>query len=87
MSKKAGPKARDRVPPRAAHAADAPNPPPPEFPPPLKPRPRLFYGLLALLAVWVGILLVLYFTTVYPNRRPQPQAGDAPAAPRETVPQ
>ena len=36
--------------------------------PPLKPRPRLFYALLAMLGVWIAALLVLYATTVYPNR-------------------
>ena len=64
MSKKARPRVQDRTPPAAA--ADAP--PTPDFRPPLKPRPRLFYSLLAVLAVWVISLLVMYFTTVYPNR-------------------
>ena len=63
MSKKARPRVKDRTPP--APAADAP--PPPDLRPPLKPRPRLFYSLLAVLAAWVIGLLVLYFTTVYPN--------------------
>ena len=35
------------------------------FLPPLKPRPRLFYALLAGVGVWVAILLTLYFTTVH----------------------
>ena len=43
-------------------------PPRVQFKPPLKPRPGLFYGLLGLLGVWVGVLLTLYFVTVFPNR-------------------
>jgi hypothetical protein len=72
MSKKsAGAKARDRVPPRGA-GSPAPDAPPVREPavslPPLKPRPRLFYGLLTAFALWVGVLLGLYFFTVYPTR-------------------
>ena len=51
--------------------------------PPLKPRPRLFYALLTALALWVGFLLVLYFTTVYPNRdtqRPHSASGETASA-------
>ena len=64
MSKKARPRVQDRTPPAAA----ADTPPPPDLRPPLKPRPRLFYSLLAVLAAWVIGLLVMYFATVYPNR-------------------
>jgi hypothetical protein len=40
----------------------------PAFKPPLRPRPGLFYATLGMLGVWVGVLLTLYFVTVYPNR-------------------
>ena len=43
----------------------------PTFKPPLKPRPGLFYAMLGLIGVWVGVLLTLYFVTVYPNRHHQ----------------
>jgi len=35
---------------------------------PLTPRPGLFAILLLGFAVWLGLLLTLYFTTVYPLR-------------------
>ena len=38
--------------------------------PPLKPRRKLFVGLLVALGAWVAILLTLYFTTVYPRHVP-----------------
>src|SRR5687768_560982 len=44
-----------------------PSPPPPGF----KPRPKLFAVLCLVFVVWVILLLVLYFITVYPRR-----AGD-----------
>ena len=80
MSKKARPREKDRTPPAAAETA-SPGPAP-DFRPPLKPRPRLFYSLLAVLAAWVIGLLVLYATTVYPNRLSQqrPQADPAETA-------
>ncbi len=47
----------------------------------MKPQRRLLIVLGGLLAVWVGWLLLLYFTTVYPQRHggahPTPPA-DAP---------
>ena len=46
----------------------APPAPVPSFRPPFAPRPGLFYALLGLLAVWVAVLLVLYFTTVFHHR-------------------
>jgi hypothetical protein len=49
-------------------AADEPARPAPVFKAPLKPRPKLFYALLGVLGVWVALLLVLYFTTVFPHR-------------------
>lgn len=35
------------------------------FKPPLKPRRGLFYALMGGVAVWVGVLLTMYFTTVH----------------------
>ena len=55
---------------------------------PLKPRPKLFLGLLLLFAIWLGILLTLYFKTVYPLRHhstaatTRPGASALPSAPR-----
>lgn len=37
---------------------------------PLKPRRKLFVGLLVAFGAWVAILLTLYFTTVYPRHVP-----------------
>jgi len=37
---------------------------------PLKPQRKLFAGLLVVFAAWVGILLTLYFTTIYPRHLP-----------------
>jgi hypothetical protein len=51
---------------------------------PFKPRPGLFYAMLGLLGIWVGILLTLYFVTVYPNRHRHTEPQDA--APAEAVP-
>ena len=31
----------------------------------MKPRPKLFYALLALFLIWIGFLVTLYFTTVF----------------------
>ena len=39
-----------------------------EFKPPLKPHRGLFIGLLLIFAVWVGVLLYLFFATVWPLR-------------------
>lgn len=38
------------------------------FLPPLEPKPKLLIGMSVLLAVWVGGLIVMYMTTVYPAR-------------------
>jgi hypothetical protein len=40
-------------------------------PRPLKPRLSLFFVLFALFLGWVGLLLAMYFKTVYPARHPQ----------------
>lgn len=39
-----------------------------EFLPPPKPRRGLFAALMGAMVLWVVFLLVLYFTTVYPER-------------------
>lgn len=44
------------------------NPPAPKFKAPLKPRPKLFYALMGVFALWIAALMTLYFVTVYPNR-------------------
>ena len=71
MSKKAGPRTRHRKPVAVAAAAAATAEAAPsqvDVHPPFKPRPRLFFSILALVALWVIGLLALYATTVYPNR-------------------
>jgi hypothetical protein len=47
------------------------NPPEKTQPPakPLKPRPRLFIGLMAVLALWIAFLGYLYLTTVRPREK------------------
>ena len=40
-----------------------------EFMPPLQPRKRLFVVLCVAFAVWTGLLVILYFRTVYPPHR------------------
>ena len=56
---------------------------------PLKPRPKLFAVLLISFLIWLGVLLTLYFRTVYPMRYPstdatatRPGASALPNAPR-----
>ena len=49
---------------------------------PLKPRRGLFVLSLCVFAAWVGVLLWVYFTTVYPSRHTPTQ----PPRPRATVP-
>jgi hypothetical protein len=53
----------------------SPSDPPkqPQNPVPFKPRPRLFYFLLALFFLWLIALIVLYALTVYPRRYPTSQ--------------
>lgn len=59
-------------------------------PAPLKPLPTLFRVLLVGFAVWLGVLLTLYFKTVYPLRHTpstdaaatRPGASALPIAPR-----
>ena len=81
MKQKAAPAVDHRTP--SKEVADAR--PAPQFKPPFKPRRRLFYALLGLLGVWVAVLIVMYFVTVYPTRKQQPTEN--PSAPIEkTVP-
>ena len=43
---------------------------------PLRPHRKLFFALLLVFLVWVGVLLAMYFKTVYPQRHgDQPSAG------------
>lgn len=35
---------------------------------PLTPRPRLFVALLVVFGAWLGVLVWMYVTTVYPQR-------------------
>ena len=71
----------------------APEQSPPENPPkPLRPHPRLFLALFVVFLVWLGLLLTMYFKTVYPYRAAQtstgaeagarPGASGLPSAPR-----
>ena len=58
---------------RAATADDAePTPQPAK---PFKPRRKLFFALLGALVLWVIVLLVMYFTTVYPRRGAEQREG------------
>ena len=47
---------------------------------PFKPLPKLFTALLIGFALWLGVLLTLYFRTVVPMRH-QPSAGAATTLP------
>jgi len=49
-------------------AAAAESSTPFEPKPPLEPHKRLFIGLMLIFAGWVGVLLWLFFTTVWPLR-------------------
>ena len=78
-----------KAPAAAAKARTYQQPPPPEPAAcaPLKPRPKLFLAMLLVFAVWLGILVTLYFKTVYPLRYPstattRPGASALPSAPR-----
>jgi hypothetical protein len=46
---------------------------------PLRPRRGLFVGLMLLFLAWVAVLLVMYFTLVYPARHSHPGASGAAA--------
>jgi hypothetical protein len=79
-------KQRERTTANAARRTDAPSQG--EFTcAPLKPRPKLFAILLIAFVIWLGVLLALYFKTVYPQRYPstaatRPGASALPSAPR-----
>jgi len=49
-------------------APPAPPPGPVSYSTDLEPRPKLLLVLSILFALWVGLLLTLYFTTIYPTR-------------------
>jgi hypothetical protein len=49
---------------------------------PLRPHRRLFIALMAGFLLWVGVLVIMYFTLVFPARHSRPAAG----APRATAP-
>ena len=53
-----------------AKPASAAQPAPLTFAPkpPLQPHKRLFVGLMIVFAIWVAVLLWLFFTTVWPLR-------------------
>lgn len=51
-------------------------------PAPLKPRRGLFVALCVVFALWMAVLLAMYFKSVYPLRHPsQPAASRAAASP------
>lgn len=60
-------KNRDR---RIANQAASPPPPsaPSTYTSALKPHPKLVIILSVIFVLWVGTLLTLYFTTIYPYR-------------------
>jgi hypothetical protein len=47
---------------------------------PIKRQPKLFMILLIAFGVWLGVLLTLYFSTVYPLRYPSAGAATRPGA-------
>jgi hypothetical protein len=77
MKKAAPPDPRSQRKPDSTPARSAPTSHTLSFKPPLKPRPRLFYGMLGLFGAWVVLLLTLYFVTILPHR------GESP--PHQTV--
>lgn len=42
---------------------------------PMRPRRKLFFALLGAFVLWVVVLLVMYFTTVYPQRGANQRGG------------
>jgi hypothetical protein len=49
--------------------------------PQLKPHPRLFKALCLIFALWMAVLLALYFLTVYPLRHPTGNGAAPPTLP------
>ena len=70
---------------QAANLPGAPTPAAPiasiPSPPPAKSRRGLLLVISAIFAMWVGMMLVMYFTTVYPHRH-----SANPAAAAATLP-
>jgi hypothetical protein len=50
---------------------------PAAVPPPIVPRPKLLILLCVIFAAWIGALLAMYFTTVYPERHHPPATQTA----------
>ena len=61
----------------AAERAPATAPPTNETP--IKPRRGLLIVLSILLALWIAAMVVMYFTTVYPQRHPSHSATTSTA--------
>ena len=66
MSRGSSSKKAKPIPDRGPTAAPAPAEV--EFRPPMQPHKGLFIALCLVLAAWVGVLLWMYFKTVYPLR-------------------
>jgi len=65
---------------RRSSPRPAPPPGPISYTTALKPRPKLLVILSVVFVLWVGTLLALYFTTVYPFRHQRilPSSVDNP---------
>ena len=71
---------------RASNGESSETQPVPAFKPPLTPSRRRMFVAAGLLAVWVGLLLTLYVTAVFPEKQkkavktpePQPATGTVP---------
>lgn len=63
----------------AARRGNVVSEPAPLFLPPLRPRKSLMIALGLILLIWMGILLAMYFRTVYPLRHENPRPAHAPA--------
>jgi len=65
---------------RRSAPSPAPPPGPVTYNTTLKPRPKLVVVLSIIFVLWVGTLLTLYFTTIYPYRhqRTLPTSVDNP---------
>ena len=79
--------------PKSESKVSAPDQSPPQTPPePLRPHPKLFVALFVAFLLWLGVLVTMYFKTVYPYRASQtstgadagtrPGASGLPSAPR-----
>jgi hypothetical protein len=63
---------------KPAKRPPAPAPTPLELTPPLQPRRRLFWILLAIVTLWIVALLLMYLLTVRPNRSQTPAESGLP---------